>query len=228
MNKNYLPSLEEHFTQRPMCHRKIMFSRDSLWKCKALGKVGLEAPWDLGERDNSHEGRMPLQPGKVPTWTRGKRSISLKSNHRAAETGGPDSHQCPNPARLLTALLVNTIVLFWLCDLQASISAEAMEQENKDLKASSISVASSTLRMSVEQWRAGSLALELQFDVDFCCWLLTQGALLSWSWLTSALWLNAGMDSVTTTCTGFVVLPHLTSCFGNEFPQSVVILSGPS
>lgn len=118
-------------------------------------------------------------------------------------------------------------LLLWLRDMHF---CESPGVENKDLKhPPSLLHPPHCLRTSVEQWREGSPALRLHFDVGFCCWLLTWGALLSWPWLTSALWLNTDMDSVTTTCIGFVVLPpNLTSCFGNEFPQSIVILSVPS
>lgn len=61
----------------------------------------------------------------------------------------PDNHQCSNPARSLTALLVNTIVLFCLFDLEACIPVTAVELENKGLKASTISVASSSRSKNV-------------------------------------------------------------------------------
>lgn len=52
------------------------------------------------------------------------------------------------------------------------------------------------------------------------------GTLPSLSWLTSALWLNTDLDSVTVTCISPGLPPSSTSCFGNESPPSMVILSG--
>lgn len=175
MKRNYLPSLEEHLMQRPMCHRKIMFSRGRFSKCKALGKVALESLWDLGERDNYMREGCPFSQARCQ---HGQEENTASPTGLITELRGqeapPDNHQCPNPARSLTALLVNTIVLFWLFYLEACIPVTAVELENKGLKAStSLLLLPLCLRMSVEQWRAGSPAPELYFDVGFCCWLLT-------------------------------------------------------
>lgn len=161
MNKNYLLSLEEHFPQRPMCHRKITFSRGRLSKCKAPGKVALEFPWDLGERDNTHEGGMPPQPGKMPAWTRGKHSVSHRSNHRAAGAGGyrqasiswVQSHQ----GHCSLGKYYCAVLSLWLGGMHVCESCGTWKQ---GLEASAISAAPPTLRlrMSVEQWRAGSQA----------------------------------------------------------------------
>lgn len=47
MNKDYLLSLEEHFPQGPMCHRKITFSRGRLQNAKPWAKL----PWSPLEID---------------------------------------------------------------------------------------------------------------------------------------------------------------------------------
>lgn len=167
-------------------------------------------------------GRDAPPSGKMPTWRRGKHSISIGRTTEILEQEARDN-----------IYVQSSKVNHWsfgeyYCTVVAWRHA-FLWSGKWGLKASTISAASSTLRRPVEQWRAGSSALRLHFDVGFCCWLLMWGALLSWPWLTSALWLNTDMDSVTTTCIGFVVLPPgLTSCFGNEFPQSIVILSVPS
>ena len=170
MNKNYLLSLEEHFPQRPMCHRKITFSRGRLSKCKAPGKVALESPWDLGETDNTHEGGMPPQPGKMPTWTRGKHSASHRSHHRAAGAGGyrqasiswVQSHQghCSLGKYYCAALPL------WLGGMHFCESCGLWKQ---GLEASTISAASSTPAKNV----CGTMeSRKSSTDAAFWCGLL--------------------------------------------------------
>lgn len=132
MNKNYLLFLKEHFLQRPMCHRKITFSRGRFSECKALGNVALESPWDHAERDNLHEGGMPLQSGKMPTWARREtqcfpRVQSQSGWRRRVQT--TINVTGPNPARSL--FLENTTILSCFCGLEACISLKAMELEDK-------------------------------------------------------------------------------------------------
>lgn len=175
MKRNYLPSLEDHLMQRPMCHRKIMFSRGRFSKCKALGKVALESLWDLGERDNSHEGGMPLQPGKMPTWTRGKHSISHRSNHRAARAGGSSRQPSVSKSSKVTHCSFGkyycAVLSFRLGGMHSCDCSGVGKQGLKSIH--HFYCFFHCLRMSVEQWRAGSPAPELHFDVGFCCWLLT-------------------------------------------------------
>lgn len=227
MNKNYLLSWQEHLPQRPMCHWKIRFSRGRLSKCKALGKCALESPRDLGERENSYEGGMPLQPGKMPAWTRGKHSVSGGLITELLEQEAPDSHQSHRcKSHEVTALLVNTIVLSCLRGLEARISVRAVKLENKGWKhGPPLRHLPLSLRTSVQQQRVGrqhgGCILTWASAVDY--WLL------SCLWLTSVLWLNTNMDLATTTGLGIVVLsPGLTFCFGNKFPPSTVILSACS
>ena len=126
-------SLEEHFLQRPVCHGKITFSRGRLSKCKAPGQVALESPRGLGERESSHEGRMPLQSGKMPTWTRREPTafptgpITELLGHEA-----PDNHQChgSQSSKVIT-LLGNTTLPSCLCGSEAFVSVKARELENK-------------------------------------------------------------------------------------------------
>ena len=164
----------------------------------------------------------------MPAWRRGKHSISSRSSHSASGAGVSRQPLMSKSSKITRCSFGKYYCA--VCRLVASISVKLRSWKTGTLKhRPSLLHPPLCLRMSGEQWRAGSSALKLHFDVGFCCWLLTWGALLSWSWLTRGLWLNTDMDSVTKTCMGFAVLPPgLTSCLGNEFPQSVVILPGPS
>lgn len=174
MNKNCLLSLEEHFLQRPMCHRKITFSRGRLSKCKALGKVASESPWDLGERDNSHEGGMPLQPGKMPTRTRRETQHFPQAQSQSAGAGGsrqPSMSQVQiQQGHCSFGKYYCAVLSLWLGGIMHFCESQGAWKQG--LKTSTTSVASFTSRMSVEQWRAGSQA--------WCCILMWASAADYW------------------------------------------------
>lgn len=66
------------------------------------------------------------------------------------EQEAPDNYQCHrSKSSKVTALWVNTTVLPCPCALEACISMKAVELENKDVKASTISISSSTVSKNV-------------------------------------------------------------------------------
>lgn len=215
MHTNYLLFLRRTLPARPVCHRKITFSRGILSKCKAPGKIALEPPRDLGERDSSHEGAMPLQPGTTPTWTGRGPSIFLRPNRRGLGHKTPDNCQRHgSTSGKVTTLLVNTTLLSPLCGSEAFISVKARKLENTNHLCRIFPFKNVCGTM---ESRKSSMALPLDVASAADYWMR---ALASSSGLTSALWLNTDVDLVTATCISFVVLPPgLASCLGNEFSQ---------
>lgn len=95
-----------------MCHRKIMFSRGKLSKCKALGQVA-GSPLEILGRERLHMRKgCPFSQARCQHGEKENIASPIGLVTGLLEQESPDNHQCPNPARSLTTILVNTIVLF--------------------------------------------------------------------------------------------------------------------
>lgn len=93
---------------------------------------------------------MPLQPGKMPTWTRGKHSISHRSNHRAARAGGSSRQPSVSKSSKVTYCSFGKYYCAVLAFLLGGMhSCDCSGVGKQGLKSIHISVASSTLSKNV-------------------------------------------------------------------------------
>lgn len=192
MNKN-------HFFRRTLPAEAHVPRKDNVFQGQTFrmsSRPGCLSPLAILGREGTHT---PLQPGKMPTRTREKQRL-LRSNHRAAGAGG--SRQALAAWVQIQAGHCSlgkyhcAVLSLWLGGVHFCESRGTWRQ---GLQASRISAASSP---PAENVCGTMVSRKSSTAAAFWCGrlLLTaaRGALLSWGWLTSALWWNPDTDLVTT------------------------------